>query len=841
MNRISPVWILTTLSGNAFDSFKQEIDRQFRAFSETELIGFTNCETHQWWGVETTADKINTKWDTMTGYPNNIPAFHPNVFPLFDGDQGLVIYYSPLDDFCDYAQEIRKLKNNPQFYTTYGSRIFYGVVSFHKNESAEKDFLRKIKEIEQLEADSILFDSITFLSDASHCTQNQSGYQNLCDDDYLSLAVNTIFTIAITKRQLHTLANQQRRRFNTAGLFSFVYEPDAIRKEKAYHLAELLLKEFCTNDKDSDWCDENDAKKHLDNSSLKNNLHWHHIYTLLSQGFEEESMNGLFPYCDVSPWEMFSYRLIPLYFKGFVKSAIRKLYNNVHNFASLTLMRYEQFAKIKRQQLLEGKAEVEGKEQYAKAAIADYLSSVWSQTYEGAKGIKQVQLLLAKTKEYLEKQKKELARVKGFQEPNEDKYKGFPKITDYPLQEITNEKNKKYYSHYEELVDNGEPKAEFDVDANKSYEERLLTKIQKLFQWHAMPLNLFTKAGLLSVLIFVSVWSLISIIQATNLIHIITLDTNWNLIILFVVIALIVQTFAFLKYGQKILRKIRETIQEYIAWSYYKIQRELYIISLKEADEYYQALLKECYKVEKQLEEFAKLEVSNVPSYGQYKISKFQRNILGTLDNHQLILKDIALNIILKIGDTTYPVDCLASGIFTAMLAADNQNLRETMRNTVLSDNVVEKQHLKEELLKIWSDSLYEKIDVFINGQKNYLDIDMPAFSRGDNIGNFAIESVATINATIHPSVFVPIMRAYSYILSIVPNSSAPGQRWEALFYGPNMVSEFIPNYTNAPSADSWFKTKKITAHMRLHAYKELIVTNNENAETTIFNNQLIK
>ena len=76
MNRISPVWILTSLMGEEFDKFKEAINQQFRAFSETELRGFVDCDSHQWWGVETTDGDLDRKWDRNTGYPKGIPAYN---------------------------------------------------------------------------------------------------------------------------------------------------------------------------------------------------------------------------------------------------------------------------------------------------------------------------------------------------------------------------------------------------------------------------------------------------------------------------------------------------------------------------------------------------------------------------------------------------------------------------------------------------------------------------------------------------------------------------------------------------------------------------------------------
>lgn len=836
MNRISPVWILTSLTGEALNKFKEAVDQQFKAFSETELIGFVDCANHQWWGVETTNGGLDGKWNPANGYPDNVPAFFPDRFRLFDGNQGIVIYYSPLQDFTRDSRHIADLKNNQQFFQTFADNtFFYGLTSFHKEESANRDFQGLIQTIEDMELSNTLFSSVTFLSDSSHVAGvNPNGYQNLKEDDFLAVVVNTIFSIAITKRELHQLDSEQNRLFNTAGVFSFTYEPDALKKSKAYHLSEQLLTNFCNNEHDAEWYSQNDAKTHFDNSSLKKNLHWYNIYKLLSQGFEEESIKGLYSQSEISPWRMFAYKLVPFYFKKHLKPLLRKLHDRIHDFSSLTVMRYESFAKNKRKQMLEGSAEIEDKQQFAKTSIADYLCSVWDPNNAGAKGVKQVQILLKKTKKYLEDQQEEVRRVKSFKEPNDEKHRSFPKMEDYPLHEIHKKENKKYQEQYEKFVTNGEPIAEHTEEADKSYEERLLSKLHRLLQWHAMPLNLFTKAALLSALIFVTVWAFISIIQATNMVRIFSLETNQSLIALFVASAVIVLTFAFVKYGLKTLRKIRLILQEYIAWSYYRVQREVYGISLHEAEEYYMELLKECDRINDQLKAFIESNVENKPSFERYKMSKFQRNILGSMDDGNSILANAALNVSLRVNSIEFSPDEMELGLFAAMLKDGNQNLKEQMRDSVLREiDQNEKVNMKENLLRLWSDLLAGKIDVLIYG--HYGDtVDFPAF-HATITSNFTIQAIQSANAIIYPSVYVFAMNPYSWAVSIVP--SLHGARWENMLYGPNQVNEKVPDYAQVHDQHRLLTTQKIAVFMRIHAYDRLIVKKDEDTETTIFNN----
>ena len=841
MNRISPVWILTSLTGEAFDMFKEAIDKQFRAFSETELNGFVDCATHQWWSVETTDGGLDSKWSRDTGFPHGIPAYRLQQ-NQFNSQNHLVLYYAPLQDFLNQSFHVNRLKNDAVFLGAQRTgTFFYGLTSFRHDETVNADFCGLVRDIEFLENQNQLFSSVTFLSDTNHEPgTNPNGYLGLNENDFLALVVNTIFTIAITKRELHQLCSAQNRLFNTAGVFSFTYELDALKKSKAYHLSEQLLDDFCNNERDADWYSQNDAKTHFDRSSLKKNLDWRNIYHLLSQGFLEESLNGLYSQCEISPWRMLAYKLVPRYFRKYIRSILRKTHDNVHNFASLTAMRYESFAKNKRKLMLKGSADVEDKRQYAKTAIAAYLSSVWDPSNEGAKGVKQVLLLLKKTKEYLVDQKAEVSRVKAFKEPNDDKHKGFPKIDEYPLREIFKKGNERYKKFYEELVTNGEPPAEHTEDADKSYEERLLTKLQKLLQWHAMPLNLFTKAALLSALVFVTVWAGISILQGTNMVHIFSLDTNQSLIVLGAVTALIVLTFAFVKYGLKTLRKIRLTLQKYIAWSYYRVQREVYGISLNEEDQYYDELIKECDRIQKQLEVFVASELKHKPSFEKYQVSKFQRNILDKMDDDTPILARNALNVTMSVNHTDFSPDEMTQGLFAAMLRDGNQDLGKQMCDCVLLGTGEDKEYsLKEKMLRLWSDLLTERIQVTIYGHYGN-SVDFPAFHNTPT-SNMTTGAWQSANAIIYPSVYVYAMNPFSWMLSVVPNGPGhiSGVRWENMFFGPSPVNTKVPNFAAVSNPPGWFTTEQIAVLMRIHAYNNLIVQGENDQETTIFNNQI--
>ena len=149
-------------------------------------------------------------------------------------------------------------------------------------------------------------------------------------------------------------------------------------------------------------------------------------------------------------------------------------------------------------------------------------------------------------------------------------------------------------------------------------------------------------------------------------------------------------------------------------------------------------------------------------------------------------------------------------------------------------------QEVKEELLRIWSDILVENIQVLIYGQHGN-SVDFPAFHNTPT-SNFTIPAWQSANALIHPSVYVYAMNPYSWVISIIPNGNghANGDRWENLYYGPNHVNQKVPDYAQVHIQPGWFTSEKIAVFLRIHAYDRLIVQNQDDTETTIFNNQLI-
>ena len=132
---------------------------------------------------------------------------------------------------------------------------------------------------------------------------------------------------------------------------------------------------------------------------------------------------------------------------------------------------------------------------------------------------------------------------------------------------------------------------------------------------------------------------------------------------------------------------------------------------------------------------------------------------------------------------------------------------------------------------------MIENIQILIYGQHGNT-IDFPAF-HNTRTSNFTIAAWQSANAIIHPSVYVYAMNSYSWAISIVPNGQANGDRWENMFYGPNPVSQKVPNFAQVKNQPAWFTTTQIAIFLRIHAYNSLIVQNQDDTETTIFNNQL--
>lgn len=829
MKRISPVWILTTLQGEEFDKFKVEVDNQFSTFSETELQGYGGIKSHKWWEVTSVDKSLSDKWNPQTGTPNNIPAF--NNIGLYDGAQVEVIFHSPLYDFYKNVEIIKALKEDRLFLNTIPNRLFYSLVPFRKEESVSKGFFDAICELEKLS--SGLFDAVVFHSDSSQCASNVSGYMSLDDDEFRALSVNLIFSIALMKMTLASVSNQQNRLFHTAGCFSFVYEPDAFKRNSSVKLTSLLMESFCNNETDSEWFNQNEAIAIFENSTIKKSLHWRSVYEQLHSNFKEEKLDSVFVNPRISPWAMLAYRLRPEYFRKYLKSLLRTVYEKIHDFGALTLMCFNSFVDLRYQQLLEGSAPVENGSQFAKSAISEFLSGLWSPDNKGAKGLKQAQLLVATLKDYLVRQKEEVEKVKEWKQPNDKNYIDFPKPNDYPLQEIFDERNKQFTSHYEEEAINHPSITDNTPDINKRREINELTIVHRIMQYHPMPLNLFVKVALLAALLPVTIWVILTVIP-DYILNTTILESGRGLTIMYMIVAVFIFIFGFVQYARNTLHKIRTGIRKYVAWYYYQIERQTYLKTLQKESDYYDEMIAECEYIENQIQLFVEANTPVMLSFEQYHISKFQRNILGNLDNGINILKDSVIRVELIIGDREYALDTLPPDLFKALIESCDRNMGDAIISVLLEDVRV-MPDMKSILMKHWCSLLSANIHLYINGKENNNDIATPAFdmiAKTKDISNFNFDAINAICATFYPSVFVPTMPSYNWTVFFVSNLGGAGRKWEALYAGN--VMQRIPDYAQSSQATT-LEPAKLVQFLRIHSFKSLFSKDGETVRT-IFN-----
>lgn len=827
MKRVSPVWVLTTLKGEAFDRFKAEVDNQFSVFSETELQGYIDVAQHKWWNVTSIYDNLSDQWNKQTGVPNNIPAF--NNLALFNGANVEVIYHSPLSDFGKELRSIEILKKDPLFLKTFANRLFYSIVSFRKEESASTTFVDEIRDLEKLSKG--LFDAVFFHSDSSQCALNNTGYVSLNDEDYMSLSVELVFATALMKLIPSSVSNQQNRLFHTAGVFNFVFEPDAYKCNKAFKLSVALMDAFCNNESDSEWFSQNDAASTFENSSIKKNLHWRSVYEQMNTDFNEEKLDSVYAKPHISPWAMLAYKLRPEYFRKYLRSLLRTVYEKIHDFGALTLMRYKTFVDRRFEQLLEGTAPVENGSQFARSTISGFLSSLWTPDNKGAKGLKQATLLLSMLRDYLGRQREEVERVKNWNQPNDKKYISFPQANDYPLKEIFDERNKQFVSHYEEEATNHPSPNDNTPEINKNREHNELTDLHEIMQFHPMPLNLFVKAGLLAALLPITVWVILKMIPDAVL-KSDFLESGTGLTIMYIAVAVIVILCAFGKYAILTLRNIKNKIRKYIAWYYYQIERRTYLMTIERELEYYDELLAECDCVKTQLDSFIKADFPTFASFERYHQSKFQNNILGSLDNGKTILKSAALRTELKIGSTEYALDVLTPGLFKALIESCDRSMCETIM-MMLQKEVDTMSNSKNELMKHWSHLMADNMNIYVNSQNCNSDISIPAFTSGANdSNNFLFESIGAVCATLYPSVFVPVVPSYNWTTAFVSNLGGAGLKWENLFTGG--VSMRMPNYAQG-GTNGWFEPGKIALFIRMHSFQSLCREEGDTLKT-IFN-----
>ena len=829
MRRISPVWILTTLRGEEFKKIKAEIDSQFGSFSETELDGYKNDENHKWWEVTSIDGNIADKWNRQTGTPNNIPAFE-NI-GLFDGTQVIVIFHSPLSEFEKNVCQIKTLKEDELFLNTFQNRLFYGIISFRKEESVTDLFENRIRSLEDISNE--LFDAVVFHSDSSQCSVNTLGYLSLSDDDFRALSVNLIFSTALLKITLASVSNQQNRPFHTAGCFSLIYEPDAFKCNKSANLAALLMNSFCENETDPEWFNQNEAIATFENSTVKKSLHWYSVYNQMHSNFKEEKLDSIFVKPHISPWAMLAYKLKPEYFKKYLRSLLRTVYDKIHDYGALTLMRFKSFTDLRYQQLIEGSAPVENGYFFSKKSVSDFISGLWSPDNKGAKGLKQAQLMITIIKDYLKRQKEEIDRVKEWKQPNDKDFIAFPKPNDYPLHEIFDDGNKQFTSHYDEEATNHPLPSDNTSDINKRREINELTDVHRIMQYHPMPLNLFVKVALVAALLPTTIWVLLMIIP-NYILNSAFFESGPGLTIMYLVAAGLILIIGSVQYARNILHNIRTGIRKYVAWYYYQIERQTYLITLQKESEYYDEMLSECERVETHLKSFIETDTPIMEPFEKYNISKFQRNILENLDNGIRILDDTVVRLELKIEEKEYALDTLSPNLFKSLIESNDRNMGDTIVSILLKE-VDTTSESKRELMTHWASLLAKDIHIYINGKESDNDIAIPAFYtslKSKALSNFDFNAMKTICATFYPSVFIPTIPSYNWTNIFVSNLGGAGRKWESL-YASNVILR-IPDYTQGGTIAT-FEPAKIAIFTELHSFQSLFIKDGGTTKT-IFN-----
>lgn len=829
LKRVCPVWILTSLRGEEFKKFKAQVDNQFSTFSESEIDDYKSVEKHKWWEVTPVDESLSEKWNHQTGIPYNIPVFECQG--LFDGTQVEVIFHSPISDFKKDVEYVKALKENKQFLENYihSNRLFYGIISFRKEESKKQYFVDDISCIEKVSDN--LFESVIFHSDSSQDASNPYGYLSLDDDDFMALSVSLVFATALMKVTLTSVANQIEKRFHMAGCFSLVYEPDAFKCNKSANLSTLLMDAFCNNETDSEWFDPNEALLTFENSSIKKNLHWRLVYNQLFSNFNEEKLDGIYTKPPISPWAMLAYRLKPEYFKKYLKSLLKTVYEKVHDFGAITLMRFKSFTDLRYEQLLAGTAPIDNGAQYAKSAIVGFVEGLWSPDNKGAKGLKQAQLLVATLKDYLIRQKEEVERVRIWSQPNDKDYLTFPKPNEYPLQEIFDDRSRSFTSFYEEEAMNHPSPLENTPEINKRREFKELTDVHRILQYHPMPLNLFAKLALLAALLPVTIWVILMVIP-DYLFNSTYFESGMGLTIMYVIIAALALIWGYVQYAINILRKIRIGIRRYVAWYFYQIERQTYLVALQKESDYYDEMITECSHIEDRLRSFIEAVAPKLPEFEKYHTSKLQRNILGNLDNGTSILKDFSMLSELKIEDHEYSLDVLTPGLFNALIETCDRNMGDIIFSMLLieNDSMSDSKYL---LMMHWILLLAEKIKIYLNSREIPSNISKLAFDTiGEERSNFNYDAAGMVCATMYPSVYVPTERPHTWTSIYVSDLGGEGKKWESLYTGDVMLR--IPNYIQGRTGAT-MEPEQIALFLRMHSFQTLLSKDGETIRT-IFN-----
>lgn len=618
---ISPIWVICALDEVNFSKLEKKLVRQFNAISENEIKDF-NKNVHKWWKISnlSATNSVENQVDTL-GHPSDVPAFNAPI-GVFDLSKATIVYYGTAKAFIrvfQIAKSLQNLHNGGKFMN--GAQVVpYGLCVVTTGEDLSQELKNRMNEF--CEEPKPVMSKILFQGDQNKKKGNDLGYDALLDDkdkDYPNhhihdLSVQIISHLALARDNVSSI--QRGERLLTAGVFSLVFEKESEKYRHATTISNGIFERFCVEKDDDRWRNRNDA---ILTTDIKQNRDWKTVYTDLISEFKGEELKDVYPQSTViSPWTLVSKYMIPLYYNKYIRSFIKILHKNVHDYCtnayfSFGLALDNGFSKLI-------KAHAPEKE------IKKELLSVWGEeNTDGALGIKQCQLLLEETKTFYESQLLAINNMRKGDSPDR-KEMFFPGPYDFPLKKLG-----EFREPFEKFW-----KKKSRIEKNKisadSYGDNLLKKLTKVLKYHPIPLSLLARSVLTALFLPFAVFILLRIMP-DRIIDTHYLEKGVGIWILYGGIFFLCILWGLFKYGKLVLGKIKSLASDYIGWYLYKTQTLMFHDALNKANEYYKRCLLVCDEYAKNLESFVNAEFNpDIKQTEGYEQTMFQCGITDNFD-----------------------------------------------------------------------------------------------------------------------------------------------------------------------------------------------------------------
>lgn len=620
---VSPVWVICALEDEDFKQFEAKLQRQFNAISYNEVATDFNEISSKWWkitNVYKSTKKILDGNIDVQGHPTDIPAFGvPTTFNLY---KFTVIFVASSDAFITLfpiAKELQqahrsgKLLNGTQL-------IRYGLCMVSKGEPLPSNLKTKIKAFVK-DGEPVL-DKLLFQGELNKGASNRLGYDALLEDDKKNtsprhnihdLSVQIISHLAMSCDKVSDIHPEFR--LQTVGVFSLTFEKVSEKASHASKIMKNLFAQFCTEKKDERWFYEQDIAISAD---IKDAMSWESIYFALSSGFRYDEIKDIYPQRKdgPSPWTLVSKYMIPLYFKKYIRGFVKKLHTNVEQFATNSYVSYSltldsNYSRLTKAHTLENE-------------IRNGLVSIWDkENIDGAIGLQQCDLLLDKTIQFYEDQKRAINMMQKGEAPDK-KHMNFPGPNDFPMKTLG--KYQLFFEKYWKKKDSKERK----IISADSYGNNILNRLTKVLKFHPIPLSLISRSILTGLFLPFALFIILRVIP-NIIIKTPFFEAGVGKMILFGGIFILCILWGVFKYGKLILDKIQSLAYDYIGWFIYKTQKLMFDETLQKANQYYKLCLEVCNQYKENIRFFAN---ANAPSEETkrdgYEQTMFQCDITKT-------------------------------------------------------------------------------------------------------------------------------------------------------------------------------------------------------------------